>query len=295
MCFGLLNINKPGDLTSRKAVDHVVRLVKPAKAGHAGTLDPLATGVLIVCVGRATRLIPHIQSQRKVYRGRFLLGQRSNTDDVTGEVQIVSDAARVTEQQIADLLPRFVGRIEQVPPQFSAVHVNGQRAYKLARQGETVVIPPKTVEVFRITLTEFSDPELELEIECGSGTYIRSIGRDLGDLLGCGAVMSELVRTRIGPFCIHDAVKLENLDQQTLSGCLLPAVRAVDQLGKHVCSDQQLEAIRHGRRIPWDQSAAEGESIALVTATGDLAALARYHAEDRTLAPKQVFLMTNDR
>ena len=176
--FGLLNINKPPGMTSRKVVDRVAKLVKPAKAGHAGTLDPMATGVLVVCIGAATRLMSFVQQQPKGYRATFLLGKRSNTDDITGEVVDVSDASPVFRNQIETLLPQFVGKIEQIPPQFSAVHVDGRRAHELARKGETVEIKPRSVEVFGVTLNKFRYPELELEIECGSAAERANSGED---------------------------------------------------------------------------------------------------------------------
>ena len=288
--FGVLNIDKPAGMTSRDVVDHVVRLVRPAKAGHAGTLDPLATGVLAVCVGAATRLIPHIQQRPKQYRAEFLLGSTSDTDDITGNVVETPRSAPVTREQIEELLPRFVGRIEQVPPQFSAVHVKGRRAYDLARQGKTVEVGPRTVDVYHAKLVRFVHPELELEIECGSGTYIRAIGRDLGKLLGCGAVMSRLVRTRIGPYRIQTETKLTQLDAQSLSKCLLPATTAVEHLPFHRAAPEQLVEMRHGRPFRSPQPYEDGTTVAVLTPDEQLACLANYRRRDGTLAPKQVFL-----
>lgn len=289
--FGLLNINKPAGVTSRKVVDVVARLVKPAKAGHAGTLDPLATGVLVVCVGPATRLIAMVQAQPKTYRATFRLGFRSDTDDIEGKVVETMPDLAVTRASVEKLLPRFIGRIEQVPPRYSAVHVEGRRAYDLARRGEEVALKPRMVEVYRIELIELVGKELKLEIECGSGTYIRSIGRDLGELLGCGAVMSELARTRIGPFRIEDAVKLDGLAPETLGQALLPATMAVSDLPKYQCTVSDLESIRRGRAI---QAAgvteADGGMMAVVAPDGSLAAVAEYHPGERRLAPRQVFV-----
>ena len=207
---GFLNIFKPRGLSSRAVVDQVQRLLRERgltrgtlpKLGHAGTLDPLATGVLVVCAGSATRLIDLVHSRPKAYRGSFLFGQRSDTDDVTGQMIAgdVERAATITRAELEAALVAFQGRIEQVPPDYSAVRVAGQRAYKLAREGTAVELRAKTIEVHRIDIVRFEPPELTLDIECGSGTYIRSIGRDLGELFGCGAVMSALCRTRVGPF-----------------------------------------------------------------------------------------------
>lgn len=289
--FGLLNIDKPAGMTSRKVVDHVARLVRPAKAGHAGTLDPLATGVLVVCVGPATRLISFIQQQPKGYRAGFLLGRTSNTDDVEGEIVETPGAEAVTREQVEQALPHFVGRIEQVPPQFSAVHVGGKRAYQLARKGADFELPAKVVEVHRLTLKTFDYPELDLEIECGSGTYIRSIGRDLGRLLGCGAVMSRLERTRVGPFSVETAVQLDDLTPGRIDAELLPASLAVDPLPRHTCDVQAMQALKNGRPVaaPAELELSDGCRVAFLSPEGQLAGIGEFQAEGRLILPRQVF------
>ena len=290
--LGVLNIHKPAGITSRKVVDRVVELVKPTKAGHAGTLDPLATGVLLVCLGSATRLIPLLQQQNKEYRAQFQLGRRSNTDDVTGKITEVTAAQTVTLEQIEDLLPRFVGRIEQVPPQFSAVHVDGKRAYELARRGQHVNLKPRIVTVHRIDLIHFEYPEITLEVECGSGTYIRSIGRDLGECLGCGAVMSQLVRTRIGSFSLKTSTQLDRLDRDLLTQVLLPATTIVEHLPQLQCGPAELDDIRCGRPIEYHEESRceDGELVAVLAPDGQLACVARFRKPDRLLHPKHVFL-----
>jgi tRNA pseudouridine55 synthase len=290
--FGLLNINKPEGVTSRKVVDHVQKLTRPAKAGHAGTLDPLATGVLVVCVGPATRLVPLVQEQRKVYRGKFRLGFQSDTDDITGHVSEVPSAREIPRAEIESALPRFRGEIEQVPPQFSAVHVEGKRAYELARAGQTVNIAAKKVHVHRIELLSYGWPELEMEIECGSGTYIRSIGRDLGELLGCGAVMTELVRLRIGPFDLSDATALDDLNSETLPKALLPPRLAAIDLPTFQATEAECQRLKQGQRIGVNEAVFSGnqEPIAILTPSDDLAALAEYDADTKELLPRQVFL-----
>ncbi len=290
--FGLLNINKPKDLTSRKVVDHVQRLVRPAKAGHAGTLDPLATGVLVVCVGSATRLIPLVQEQRKVYLGKFRLGFRSDTDDITGEVSEVPHAKEISRAEIESALPKFRGEIDQVPPQFSAVHIEGKRAYELARAGQTINIAAKKVHIHRIELLSYSWPELELEIECGSGTYVRSIGRDLGEMLGSGAVMAELVRTRIGPFELSNAIALEELNDANLPKVLLPARLAVLDLPTYQATETECQRLKQGKRIAVGEGvfSEKPNQIAVLTPSEDLAALAEYDATTKEIVPRQVFL-----
>jgi tRNA pseudouridine55 synthase len=290
--FGLLNINKPRGISSRKVVDHVERLVKPAKAGHAGTLDPLATGVLVVCVGPATRLISLVQAQRKVYRGRFRLGLQSDTDDITGQVAEVPGALEVSRTDIETAMLGFLGEIEQVPPQFSAVHVQGKRAYELARAGQSVTIAPKIVHVHRMELLSYAWPDLELEMTCGSGTYIRSIGRDLGRLLGCGAVMTQLVRTRIGPFDVSDAIALEDLDAERLRSALLSPRLAAADLPAYHATEAECQRLKLGQRIsvkepPFPET--QGR-IAIITVSEELAALAEFDASTQEIVPRQVFL-----
>ncbi len=289
--FGLLNISKPAGLTSRQVVNSVQRIVRPAKVGHAGTLDPMATGVLVVCVGPATKLISLVQQQAKVYRSEFVFGQTSDTDDSTGYVLDVIDAESFTREQLDDVLPRFVGEISQTPPQFSAVKVGGQRAYKLARQGQTVEIQAKTVRIDRLDVFGFEYPRLELEIECGSGTYIRSIARDLGRLLGCGAVMSRLERTRIGECSVDDALALDDLSPETLANALLPPTVATRELPTFTATDTECERLRNGQWLSLEPHAdwAEDSPIAVHSSHGELVCLANYRPRDRSLAPKQVF------
>jgi tRNA pseudouridine55 synthase len=294
--FGLLNMNKPAGITSRRVVDQVAKLVRPEKAGHAGTLDPLATGVLVVCVGKATRLIEMVQQQTKSYRAQFLLGRHSDTDDVTGNVTEIAVRSEITNDQIVAALPAFCGRIRQIPPTFSAVHVEGLRAYDLARQGQEVELAPRDVDVYRIDLVRFAYPEIELDIDCGSGTYVRSIGRDLGRILGCGAVMSALVRTRIGPYCIEDAVSPENLTSETIDQLLLSPATAVEALPRYVASQEDVAQIRAGRPF---SSALDGEcaleapngaTIAVMTREEELLCLAEFDSRESRLLPRRVFV-----
>ena len=287
---GILNLYKPAGKTSRQAIDPLARWVRPNKCGHAGTLDPLAEGVLVVCVGKATRLISCIQEQRKVYRAVFLLGQTSDTDDITGQVDIHASAPIPSRTDIEQALPQFVGAIDQVPPQYSAVHVEGQRAYALARKGEALELEARTVQVYRIELLDYVHPRLELEIECGSGTYIRSIGRDLGQKLGCGALMSELVRTRIGLFDAKSAVRLEDLTRDNITAHLQPALCAVEHLPRQTCTAEALQALSQGRRIALQlPKLATGTLLALVTPEGVLASVGEVR-DDGTIQPTIVFV-----
>lgn len=287
MSCGFYTIDKPAGITSRRVVDVVAKLVRPARAGHAGTLDPLATGVLVVAVGRATRLIPHVQAGPKVYRARFLLGRRSETDDTSGNIELVDPQPAITLEALATAVKSFVGRIAQVPPRFSAVKVGGRRAYDLARAGKDFTLSPRVVEVDSIEITSWDSPELELEIHCGSGTYVRSIGRDLGIRLGCGGVMSGLIRTRVGPFTLETATILEDLHPESLQAPLL----AVAELPRQPLGAEEIVAIGHGQRVSWKGESLEDRcEVVLVDSLGQLVALGEFRAETNQCAPRLVFL-----
>jgi tRNA pseudouridine55 synthase len=247
--FGILNINKPAGWTSRDAVNRVQKLVRPAKVGHAGTLDPLATGVLVVCIGKATRLIEYVQQQPKEYQATFLLGRTSSSDDTETEVTELADCQIPTLSEIQAVLPKFMGRIKQVPPAFSAVKIQGQRAYALARKGMEVEIKSRPVEIYELTILSYEYPKLELAIRCGSGTYVRSLGRDLAISLGTGAVMSALLRTRIGQFKVGEGISPIDLTLEQLNDHVqLPAL-AVSHLPKRELSDVEVAELRYGRPI----------------------------------------------
>jgi tRNA pseudouridine55 synthase len=246
---GLINLNKPDGMSSRQAVNPVQRLARPAKAGHAGTLDPLATGVLVVCVGGATRLIEYVQRMPKQYVGTFLLGRQSVTEDIEGEVIELPDQPEPTLAQIEAAAQRLVGQIEQRPPVFSALKVHGRPAYKLARQGKSVELAARPITIYRIAVRSYEYPELSLEIDCGSGTYVRSLGRDLAASLGTSAVMSGLVRTRIGGFCIEDAIDPGVLTLDNWLCHVQPPLRAVEYLPRMQLSAADTERIRNGLTI----------------------------------------------
>ena len=223
---GLLNVSKPGGMTSRAVVDRVQRLVRPAKAGHAGTLDPLASGVLVVGVGAGTRLIEYVQRMPKRYRGTFLLGRRSPTEDIEGEIEILPDPPIPSRVEIEQAARRLTGEIMQRPPDFSALKIAGQRAYDLARAGKTVVLEPRPVTIYELRVIAYDYPEFSLDICCSGGTYVRSLGRDLAEALGSAAVMSALVREAIGDFTIAEALPLAELSAETIDARLLPLERA---------------------------------------------------------------------
>jgi len=287
MLHGVLNIKKPGGVTSRWVVDQVQRVVRPAKAGHAGTLDPLATGVLVVCVGQATRLIEYVQRGRKRYTGTFLLGRSSPTEDVESEVALLADPPIPSREALAQAAEALVGTIEQRPPAFSALKVEGRRAYDLARAGEEVNLAPRQIDIHRLEIVGYEYPELTLEIECGGGTYVRSLGRDLARALGSDAVMSALVRTAIGGFRLEDSIDVEQLTRTNVSERLLPPLAAVSTLPVVELSDGEIKRITHGLAIHRPTASAEGEWAAVDAAGRLLAILAR--RPDGALGPSRVF------
>jgi len=249
---GLLNLHKPAGMTSRQVVDCIQRLVRPAKAGHAGTLDPLATGVLVVCVGAATRLIEYVQRMPKGYCATFLLGRHSPTEDIEGEMTELPNPPVPTLDRVVAASRRFVGRIEQRPPAFSALKVEGRRAYQLARRGDKLELQARPIEIHRIEVKRYEYPELVLEVECGSGTYIRSLGRDLAERLGTAAVMSALTRTAIGGFHLDQAIEPHVLTPDSLEKHLWPPLRAVESLPRVELSAEEIVRIRNGLPIARD-------------------------------------------
>jgi tRNA pseudouridine55 synthase len=286
--YGVLNLNKPIGLTSRAALDRVARLVRPAKAGHAGTLDPLASGVLVVLVGKATRLIEHVQRMPKLYRTTIRLGARSDTLDADGAVVETLDPPIPDLHEIHAAVAPQIGTIEQIPPQYSALKVGGKRAYDLARAGQEVALAARPVTIDRIEVLRYEWPFLELEVSCGSGTYIRSIARDIGDCLGCGGLIEVLTRTRIGPFAIEDALDPASLTADLVTSRLGSPLLAVGELPRVNISETDHSRILRGQPVSTDEPLDCSAEIALIGPDGDLVALARHTGGGR-LAPEKVF------
>lgn len=219
---GLLVVDKPLHLSSMGVVRRVRRAAGGAKTGHAGTLDPLATGVVICCLGKATRAVEQLMGLTKGYDAVVDLSAFTATDDREGERQEIEVAVPPDRALIGGVCDRFIGSIEQTPPAFSAVHIDGQRAYRLARQGAVVDIPSKVVRIDAIELLDYAWPMLSLRITCGRGTYIRSLARDLGEALGTGGHLASLRRTAVGPYRVEDAWTLERCEGGIEAEDLLP-------------------------------------------------------------------------
>jgi tRNA pseudouridine55 synthase len=270
---GLLVLDKPGGLTSRDAVDRAQRwLPRGTRVGHTGTLDPLATGVLVLCLGQATRLAEYVQGMAKTYRSTFRLGARSDSDDADGTVTAVPDARPPSEEEVRAALAAFVGVIAQVPPAYSAAKVTGRRAYDLARGGREVTLAPRDVRVYGIDVLSYAWPLLEVEVRCGKGTYVRSLARDLGERLGCGGLVQALRRRRVGPFTVEEAVPLD-ADADRALAALRPPAEALADLPKLTLDAGQVRRLRAGQAVPWPGG--DGTEAAALDAAGALVAVVR--------------------
>ena len=291
---GMLNLDKPGGMTSRDVVDLIARPLRKTKVGHAGTLDPLASGVLVVAVGSATRLIEQVQRMPKSYRAVVRLGARSDTLDADGRIEPHPDPdlSIPDEAQVQAALAGQVGLIDQMPPQFSALKVDGRRAYDLARAGESVALKARPVQIDRIELIAYEWPRLEITVDCGSGTYIRSIARDVGESLGCGGLIDVLVRTRIGPFHLEDAINPVGQPIDVLLTRLRPPSDALGDLPRLTLTPDQATLISGGKlldlaRVPGAPGLPPGE-VALIGPDGALVALAEILATGM-IQPRRVF------
>jgi tRNA pseudouridine55 synthase len=258
---GILNINKPQDLTSFDVVARIKRITGERHTGHAGTLDPLATGVLPICLGKATRVIEYLFNETKTYEAEIELGVTTDSYDSTGTVTGKADFSNVTRENLEAVLASFRGQISQTPPMYSALKHNGIPLYKLARSGIEVERKSRPVQVYKLVVTEWHPPFFKLEVVCGKGTYIRALAQDIGQALGCGAVMKSLVRTRVGPFDLKESITLEHLEHMTASGYaeryLYPADYALQSFDAMVVNHDQQCLLIHGSAIGLASNSAE--------------------------------------
>lgn len=287
---GLLIVDKPGGLTSHDVVDRVRRLAGTRKVGHAGTLDPMATGVLVLGVGRATRLLGHLVLTDKAYLATIGLGQATTTDDAEGETLTSADASSVTDAAITAGAAALTGRIEQVPSSVSAIKVDGRRAYRRVRDGEQVELAPRSVEVsrFDVLAVRRSDAvvDVDVAVACSSGTYVRALARDLGAALGVGGHLTALRRTAVGPYGIDLARTVEQLAEH-FQVIALGAAAAAAFPCRVVDVDEAL-AISHGRGLPMTGEGTPGP-VAVLDQHGTLLALVRDDLERGQARPLVVF------
>jgi tRNA pseudouridine55 synthase len=294
---GILIINKPAGMTSHDVVARVRRLIGQKRVGHTGTLDPLATGVLPICVGQATRVAEYLSEGGKAYRATIRFGVETTTYDAEGEV--VSEApVSLTRQEIEAVLPKFLGEQEQIPPVYSAIKREGKPLYKLARAGEEVTLEPRRVRIDALTIVAWDSPHLTLDIECGKGTYIRSLAFDLGRRLSPGAYLAGLIRTRSGPFTLDQSVTLEELEA-ALAGddwrrLLHPADEALADWGAVTLDEEGERRLRTGQTLSLEPpsviAGTDGQALLRAyTTDGHFLGILRWDREESTWRPHKVF------
>jgi tRNA pseudouridine55 synthase len=285
--FGFLNIHKAQGMTSHDVVAKVRRGLKVKKVGHAGTLDPMATGVLVVCLGGATRLSEYVMQSTKQYHARIRLGETTDTYDAEGEIQLVRDAVHITREDVLAALEPFQGEIRQIPPMYSAIKQGGRKLYDLARAGETVEREARTVTIEALVLRDWSPPEFTLEVTCSAGTYIRSLAYDLGEALGVGAHLTGLVRATSGYFKLESAVTLDTLlaDENWQSHIIPPPV-ALSGWPSLQLDAVDADHILHGRTVSSADKKLTGLAFAY-GANGDLIAIVQ--VDDGRVQPHKVF------
>jgi tRNA pseudouridine55 synthase len=286
---GILLVDKPEGPTSHDVVAMARRALRTKRVGHTGTLDPFASGLLVLCLGSSTRLAEYLSGLPKSYSATIRLGVATTTDDSTGESISTGDASGVSREALLEALAAQVGEIDQLPPFFSAKKVDGERMYEAARRGEVVERKPSRVTITSIDLIAYDPPMAEIDVECGSGTYIRSIARDVGESLGVGGHLTQLRRTRVGTHDVADAVTVEQLaDEAAVRRAFRPPSAAVAHLPSLVLGDAGVAALKHGRAVPHAGTVPAGGPIALLGAAGELLAIGERIGDD--VQPRKVFL-----
>jgi tRNA pseudouridine55 synthase len=291
---GFLNLDKPARLTSHDCVAVVRRVLRTRQVGHGGTLDPAATGVLPIAVGRATRFLAFLSGD-KVYRATFRFGQRSDTDDAEGQIQVGSPCPELSREQVEECLREFVGEIWQVPPLYSAIKRQGKKLYELARAGAEAAelgLEPRRVVIRHLQILGWRSgefPEVDLEIACGPGTYIRALARDVGEKLGCGGLMSRLRRLQSGPFRSEESLPLEQWQGSAdPAAALLPIEWGFRSWNSVFLSPAEAQRWRQGQAIPLDPAQATAETLRVMSGEGEFLGLG--HSQAGQLKPLRVLL-----
>ncbi len=292
---GVLVVDKPVGMTSHDVVQVIRNGTGLRRAGHTGTLDPRASGVLVILVGPAVRLSEYVSASDKRYQAIIRLGSTTDTFDAEGKFTRSNQPVDVTEAQFEEVLKSFIGEIEQTPPPYSAVKVQGRKAYEMARQGEEVDLAPRKIQVHHLEVLEWAPPEVVVDVHCSSGTYVRSLANDLGEKLGCGAYLVGLRRTKSGRFSLRDATPLRKLQEAFTAGnwyqFLIPAAEALGDWPAVELSPDEVEAVRHGHRVKVKEGNTEAK-VRGVSTQGELVALMEIAtAEDGSSEwqPRKVF------
>ena len=296
---GILNIDKPAGMTSHDVVARVRQMTGQRRVGHAGTLDPLATGVLVVCLGQATRVAEYLMASDKVYRAEICLGVSTDTHDAEGEVTATAEVD-VRQEELGKALASFIGSIQQVPPMYSALKREGTPLYKLARQGITVEREARSVEIHNIELLNWMSPLLTIWVECSPGTYIRALAHDLGQKLGCGAYLQSLTRLASGHFTLENTVSLDELAEAFAQGNWQEFIHPLDEalldFEPLVVDAQTEQRIRHGQQVeapplapPLAGGRWRGGVCRAYSPKGELIAILRHDLQTGLWQPKKVF------
>jgi len=296
---GALVVDKPVGMTSHDVVQAIRNGTNLRRAGHTGTLDPRASGVLVILVGPAVRLSEYVSASDKRYQAIIRLGGSTDTFDAEGIVTPTVDPVNVTEAQFEEALKSFVGEIEQTPPPYSAVKVQGRKAYEMAREGEEVELAPRKITVHHLEVLEWTPPEVVIDVHCSSGTYVRSLANDLGVMLGCGAYLVGLRRTKSGRFSLRDAVPLRKLQEAFTAGnwyqYLIPAAEALGDWPAVELNPDEVEGVRHGHRVKVVGEPPETK-VRGVSTQGELVALMELAINEdgsREWQPKKVFFTSD--
>lgn len=290
---GILNVDKPTGLTSHDVVAKVRKASGLRKVGHAGTLDPAASGVLLVCLGQATRVTEFLMEGRKRYDAEIRLGVTTDTGDSEGRVLRRIPEINTSQQEVQEALDRFKGRVEQIPPMHSALKHQGTTLYRLARQGIEVERRPRPVEIYDLRLTEWAPPTFQLLVECSKGTYVRALARDLGDVLGTGAFLQRLVRVASGSYTLDDAVSLTEALQRLAGGrwqeILHPLDEALLSLEGMTVDEESESLIRHGQQVEGPEPLSAPFCRAYSASSGRFVALMQYDERNKAWQPRKVF------
>ena len=291
---GVLVVDKPVGLSSHDVVQIIRNGTKIRRAGHTGTLDPRASGVLVVLLGPAVRLSEYVSASEKRYQAVIELGITTDTYDLEGQITRRSPVD-ISYDEFEQALQGFVGEFKQKPPAYSAIKVKGEKAYELARRGEEVELEPRLIQVHELELLDWDPPEAVIDIQCSSGTYVRSLAHDLGEKLGCGATLTGLRRTKNGRFGLRDAVSLRKLQESFANGdwyqYLIPAAEALGDWYTVELTVEQVDEVRHGHRVPALDSGEEGKWARAVSQEGELVALMEYDGAANEWQPRKVFFL----
>jgi tRNA pseudouridine55 synthase len=292
---GILNIHKDTGMTSHDVVAKIRKLLKQKRVGHAGTLDPAASGVLPICIGQGTRVAEYLSESGKAYRAQICFGVVTDTYDAEGTILRATDASELTLARIEEVLPQFLGTQMQLPPLYSAIKIQGQPAYKRMRAGEEITLEARPVEIYHLQIAAWEAPVLTLDIECSKGTYIRSLAYDLGERVGYGAHLTGLVRTRSGPFTLAESISLAQLalavEQGTVAEYVFPPDSALQQYPALYLDAETVERVLHGNAFRYEEQASiqPGNELARIyDSSGHFLAIATWNSEQQMWQPKKV-------